>query len=73
MIVKPTNSPTQGQSNPRKIRFKVTFGATFSHSKYFFVGWEWFYVGNKSTRNPNPTKFPAKKHPISPTQLWSKI
>ena len=39
IIMKPTNSPTQGQPNPRKIRFiKVAFWATFSHSKYFFVG-----------------------------------
>ena len=41
------NSPTQGQLNPRKIRLKVAFWVTFSHSKYFFVGWDWFYIGNR--------------------------
>ena len=44
----PSNSPTQGQPNPRKIRLKVAFWATFSLcSKYFFVGWDWFYTGNR--------------------------
>ena len=47
ITVKPTNSPTQGQPNLRKITFKVAFGplgiwATFSHSKYVSVGWDWF-------------------------------
>ena len=48
IIMKPFNSPTQGQPNPRKNRLKVAIGAaTFSHSKYFFVGWDWFYIGNR--------------------------
>ena len=37
IIMKPTNSPTQGQPHPRKIRLKVAFGPLFSHSKQFFV------------------------------------
>ena len=45
--MKPTNSPTQGQPNPRKNRLKVGIWATFSHSKYFFVGWDWFHTGNR--------------------------
>ena len=46
IIMKPTNSPTQGQPNPRKI--KVAFWATFfPTAKYFFVGWDWFCIGNR--------------------------
>ena len=33
--------------NPRKIRLKSGIWATFSHSKQFFVGWDWFYIGNR--------------------------
>ena len=40
--------------NPRPTQPKKTsevkrgiFWATFSHSKYFFVGWDWFYIGNR--------------------------
>ena len=47
IIVKATNSPTQGQPNPRKNGLKSGIWATFSHSKYFFVGWDWFYIGNR--------------------------
>ena len=32
IIMKPTNSPTQGQPNPRKNRLKVAFWANLSHS-----------------------------------------
>ena len=46
-IMKPANSPTQGQPNPRKNRLKAAFGPLFSHSKQFFVGWDWFYIGNR--------------------------
>ena len=42
-ITKPTNSPTQ-----EKIRFKRHLGPLFfSHSNYFLVGWDWFYIGNR--------------------------
>ena len=47
VIMKPTDSPTQGQPNPRKVRLKSVIWATFSQSKYFFVGWDWFHVGNR--------------------------
>ena len=40
--MKPTNSPTRGQPNPIKIMLKSGIWATFSHSEYFFVGWDWF-------------------------------
>ena len=33
VIMKPTNSPTQGQPNPRKNRLEVAFGPLFPHSK----------------------------------------
>ena len=32
----PNPRPTQ----PKKNRLKVAFGTLFSHSKYFFVGWD---------------------------------
>ena len=40
IIMKPTNTPTQGQPNPRKIWFKVEFGPLFPTAKHFFVGWD---------------------------------
>ena len=39
----PNPRPTQ----PRKTRLKVTFWATFSHGNFFFVGRDWFYIGNR--------------------------
>ena len=30
-----------------KIRCKVDLGHFFPTAKYFFVGWDWFYVGNR--------------------------
>ena len=38
IILKRTDSPTQGQPYSKEIWLKVTFGPLFSHSKYFFVG-----------------------------------
>ena len=33
--------------NPRPTPpLSVAFGPLFPHSRYFFVGWDWFYVGN---------------------------
>ena len=54
ITMKPTNSPTHGQPNPRKIRLKTVksgLWATFSHSKEIFVGWNWFYIGNRLQKN----------------------
>ena len=47
--MKPSNSPTQGQPNPRKIRLEAAFGPLFPETNtwYFLVGWDWFYVGNR--------------------------
>ena len=35
VIMKPSNSPTQGQPNPRKIRLKVAFGLLFPTANNF--------------------------------------
>ena len=40
VIMKPTNSPTQGKPIPRKIRSKVAFGPLFRTAFFFFVGWD---------------------------------
>ena len=70
--MKPTNSPTQGQPNPRKIRLKVAFGPLFPTAKYFFVDWDWCYIGKTGYRKPNRTKitantlFKASVGPIPP-------
>ena len=37
-IMKPTNSPTQGQPNPKNNRLKVEFGPLFPTAKQFLVG-----------------------------------
>ena len=38
IFMKPSNSPTQGQPNPRKIRLKSGLWTTFSHSILCYVG-----------------------------------
>ena len=63
IIMKPTNSPTQGQPNPRKLRLKSgILGPFIPTATYFFVGWDWFYTWyrKKTTRNLTPpTTFSA--------------
>ena len=44
---KPTNLPAQGQPNPRKIGQKWHLGHFFPQQFFFFVGWDWFYIGNR--------------------------
>ena len=51
----PNPRPTQP---PKKLVESGTW-ATFSHSKYFFVGWDWSYIGNTDYKKPNPTKLSA--------------
>ena len=61
IIMKPTNSPNQGKPNPRKNRLKVAFGPLFPTADYFFVGWNWLYIGNRlqeSQPNRNLRKYP---------------
>ena len=48
IIMKPTNSPTQGQRNPRKNRLKGGNWATFfPTANNFCAGWDWLYIGNR--------------------------
>ena len=51
----PNPRPTQ----PPKNLVESGTWATFSHSKYFFVGWDWSYIGNTDYKKPNPTKLSA--------------
>ena len=62
--MKPTNSPTQGQPNPRKNWLWSGIWATFSHSKCVFVGEVWFYTGNR-LQETQPKKVFFRKHPIN--------
>ena len=56
--MKPTNSPTQGQPNPRKIRLKVAFGPLFPTANNFsWVGID--FVEGTDYKEPNRTKFSA--------------
>ena len=55
----PNPRPTQ----PKKNQVKKDIWVTFSHSIKFFVGWDWFYIGNRppGTRNltqPNSLQTP---------------
>ena len=53
--MKPTNSPTQGQPNPRKIRFKVALGPLFPTANDF----SWAGIGfikETDCKKPYPTK-----------------
>ena len=62
VIMKPTNSPTQGQLNPRKIRLKVVFGPFFSTANTLFRGLA-LVLYRKQTRNLtqlNPRKIRLK-------------
>ena len=58
--MKPSNSPTQGQPNPRKIRSKVTFGPLFPTANYF-SGVEIGFTLETDYKKPNPTKFSANR------------
>ena len=61
----PTNSPTQGQPKPKKRWVRSGIWAAFSHSNFFFVGWDWFCIGNRLQKNqPNHI---LRKHPNQPT------
>ena len=60
IIMKPSNPPTQGQPNPRKMRSKVAFWATFSHffpQQIAFRGLG--LVSCRKHKKPNPIKFSA--------------
>ena len=56
--MKPTNSPTQGQPNPRRNRFKVAFGPLFTTANSF----SWVGIGfvqGTDDKKLHPYKFSA--------------
>ena len=59
MIVKPTNFPTQGHPNRRKIRLKVAFGPPLfpTANSFSWVGID--FIQETDYKKPNPTKFSA--------------
>ena len=64
-IMKPTNSPTQGQPNPRKIRLKVALGPLFPTANYIsWVGID--FIQETGYKKPNPINF-SRKNPNQPT------
>ena len=68
IIAKPTNSATQGQPNPRKVRLKVAFGPLFPTATNF----SWVGIGfieETDYEKPNPTTF-LRKHPDE-SVLWN--
>ena len=56
ITMKPTNSPTQGQPNPRKSRLKVTFGPPFPTENTFFRGLGLVLHRKQIRRNPTHAK-----------------
>ena len=55
-MMKPSNSPTQGQPNPRKSRLKVAFG-TLSRRQIVFRGLGLVLCRKQTTRNLTQPKF----------------
>ena len=66
ITVKPTNSPNQGQPNPRKNSFKKWYlDHFFSHSKYFFRGLGLALYSKQTTTNLTQLIFPQTLLTIS--------
>ena len=66
IAMKPPNSPTRGQPNPRKIRSKVAFWGTFApRQQFFFFSWGLglSFVQETGHKKPNRSKI-LRKHPI---------
>ena len=59
MIMIPTNSPTQGQPKPRKVRLKVAFGPYFFSPQRIIFGGLGFILYRKQTATQPPTNFSA--------------
>ena len=58
IVVKPTNSPTHGQPNPRTIRFNVAFGPLVPTANIFaWVGI--YFIQETDYKKLNPNKFSA--------------
>ena len=64
IIIKPTNSPTQGQPNPRKIRLIVAFGPLFPTANIFFRGLGLVLYSKTKLKETWPNRI-LRKHPIS--------
>ena len=58
IVMKPTNSPTQGQPNPRKNRLKVAFGATFFPQQIIFRGLGLVLCRKQTARNLTQSNSP---------------
>ena len=61
MIMKPTNSPTQGPTQPKNNQGKSGIWATFSQKQIFFRGMGLILHRKQTTRNPtqsNPPQTP---------------
>ena len=58
IIMKPTNSPTQGQPNPRKNRLRVAFRPFFPTTSNF-LGVGIGFIQETDYNKPNPTKLSA--------------
>ena len=58
IIMKPTNSPTQGQPNPSKIRFKVAFEPLFPTANIFLRGLRFIFCRKLTTRNQTQPNSP---------------
>ena len=62
IFVKPTNSPTQDQPDPRKNRLKVAFSTTFFPQQIIFRGLGLVLYRKQTTRNL--TNQILGKHPV---------
>ena len=62
IIMKPTNSPTQGQPNPRQIWVKMATGPLFF---YFFSGLGLVFT-QETDKKPNPIQLSANTLVIRP-------
>ena len=68
VIMKPTNSPTQGQPNPRKIGLKVAFGPLFFPQQIVLRGLGIVLYRKQTTRNPtqpNSLQSSRRGHPYA--------
>ena len=69
--MKLSNSPSQGQPNPRKAGLKVAFGPLLWHFGHFFPQpniFSWVRIGFIEVteyKKPNPTEFSATLTPLS--------
>ena len=74
VIVKPTNSPTQGQPNPTKISLKVAFGPLFSDlpNSVGFGVWKTYIKYYETDELPNPRPTQPKKNEVK-SGIWASF